>query len=161
MSLAQYTDLAGENFTPAASPGSAARTTPRIVPMPGKTNYQGQVRPIKLVLEEAMFTGRVPLSTWTFVFGVRNKLWISQLTTLYFGKRLALNKTLYQGKLYVPDRRLDLPVTITAYNGYGDLLQADKLLRGYAPGPGNNGTQLITLEQDWMQLMFRFRVQVG
>lgn len=142
-----------------SAPVSIPATPPKsIVPVRNKTNYQGQIRPVRISLEEVMFTGRVPVSTWSFAFGLHSKLWVSDLTTLYFGKRLEPRKTIFSGKLYVPDRRFDLALSMTAYNSYGDVLQGNKYLHGYVHASDAGHSDLVTLEQDWMSLLFKFRV---
>lgn len=132
-----------------------------IVPSRNKTNYRGQIRPVSIWLEEIMYTGRVPVSTWTLALALTQKLWVSDRLSLSFGKRMILQRQIYQDKIYVPDRRLDLNLSVTAYNSYGDIIQANKTLRGYLQAPKPGYLELLSVEQDWMQLLLKFRVKIG
>jgi len=123
-------------------------------------NNKGRIRPVSIELAEVMFTGRVPISTWTFAFSINNKLWISDLTTLYFGKRVGLNKKIYREKLFVPDNRLDLEIGITAYNSYGDVLSASEPLRAFLLNDQNTTSKLVRLDEDWTQILFKFNVKI-
>jgi len=159
MSLAQQTELT--NGQPFANAGFAPleQIAPRIRSKQ-TNNLKGQVRPVTITLSELMFTGRVPVSTWTFVFAIHNKLWISDLTTLYFGKRVGMNKMIYRDKLFVPDNRLDMEIGISAYNSYGDVLCSSEPLRAFMVNKKNTTSKQIRLDQNWTQLLFNFDVEI-
>lgn len=127
--------------------------------VPGETNRYGEVMPIQVRLDEVMFTSRVPLSTWTFAFAIKDKLWVSSLTTLYFGKRTAFERTIYRGRLFVPGNGAELEIGITAYNSYGDTFNATRQLRVYPNNMAGDAGELIKLDEDWTQLLFKFHVQ--
>ena len=160
MSLAQQTGFKNDKqfVKPAVAPAKS------IIPVSASkrsNNHQGQVRPVSVQLTELMFTGRVPVSTWTFVFAIHNKLWISDLTTLYFGKRVGMNKQIYREKLFVPDNRLDMEVGVTAYNSYGNVLIGSESMRAFMLNDKNTTSKLIRLDEDWTQLLFKFDIQIA
>lgn len=126
--------------------------------VPGETNRYGQVMPIQVRLDEVMFTSRVPLSTWTFAFAIKDKLWVSSLTTLYFGKRTTFKKTIYRGRLFVPESGSKLEIGITAYNSYGDTFNTTRQLCVYSNNMAGDTGELIRLDEDWTQLLFKFHV---
>jgi len=128
--------------------------------VPGETNRHGEIKPVRVTLQEVMFTSRVPLSTWTFVFAINDKLWVSDLTTLYFGKRTAFNKNIFRGKMFVPDKGENLELGITAYNSYGDLFKTSRALHVFSDSKISNAGELIKIDEDWTQLLFKFHVQV-
>ncbi|MGD8925292.1 MAG: hypothetical protein PVG20_00490 [Thioalkalispiraceae bacterium] len=128
--------------------------------VPGATNRVGEVKAISLILEEVMFTSRVPLSTWTFAFAVNEKLWVSDLTTLYFGKRTPLNRKIYRGRMFIPDQGTNIDVGITAYNSYGDMFKTSQPLRVSAASLTNTAGELVKIDEDWTQLLFKFRVRI-
>jgi len=136
----------------------------RIVPVTRakqSNNITGQVRPVKITLTELMFTGRVPVSTWTFVFSIHTKLWISDLTTLYFGKRVGMSKMVYREKLFVPDNRLDMEIGITAYNSYGDVLCSSEPMRAFLLNNKNTTSKLVRMDENWIQLLFKFAIEIA
>ena len=124
-------------------------------------NIKGQVRPVSITLTELMFTGRVPVSTWTFVFAIHKKLWVSDLTTLYFGKRVGMNKLVFREKLYVPDSRLDMEIGVTAYNSYGNVLCRSEPMRAFLLNEKNTTSKLVRLDEDWTQLLFKFDIEIA
>lgn len=126
----------------------------------GAVNRQGQIKPVKVNLEEVMFTSRVPVSTWTFAFALNDKLWVSNLMTLYFGNRTTINKNIYRSKMFVPDRGATLEMGITAYNSYGDMFNTTRDISVYANNIANDGRVLVKIDEDWTQLLFKFHVQV-
>lgn len=152
--------------------GNQRLNTPAIAPLkpipqlvsPGRSgnaNKQGQILPVTVELNEVMFTGRVPISAWTFAIGIQDKLWISRLTTLSFGKRHNVNSRVFRNRMFIPDYSLDLDLDITAYNQYGDVLKAKRPLRAYIQNTHNQASRLIRLEEDWTQLLLNFKVNVG
>ena len=151
MSLAPQTDFT--NSHQSAQPGIVPLTSIIPIPQPRQSNnVKGQVR--------LMFTGRVPVSTWTFVFAINNKLWISDLTTLYFGKRVGMNKLIFGGKLFVPDNRLDMEMGISAYNSYGDILNSTERMQAFMLNEKNTTSKLIRLDQNWTQLLFKIDIEI-
>ena len=172
MSVAQYFDL-HKGQTIAKIEGESSDTGQDEAPMgtiaplfrtgkvPGETNRYGQVMPVQVVLDEVMFTSRVPLSTWTFAFAVNEKLWVSNLATLYFGKRTSFRKRIYRGKLFVPEKGTDLEIGITAYNSYGEMFNTTRSLRVFPDNKASNTGELIKIDEDWTQLLFKFHVQAG
>lgn len=161
MSAAQYFDLqSGHSDSHSGAVPLAAPALFRPTQIPGATNRAGEIRPVSVTLQEVMFTSRVPLSTWTFAFAVNDKLWVSDLTTLYFGKQTAIKRNIYRGKMFVPDRGGNLEIGITAYNSYGDLFNTSGDLHISANNTGNNGGVLIKIDEDWTQLLFNFQVQI-
>ena len=170
MSAAEYFDLQTGQSTPRAGYIAenklALPSKPVITPVlrdgkvPGSTNRIGRIRTVSVVLEEVMFTSRVPLSTWTFAFGVNDKLWVSDLTTLYFGKRTSFNKKIYRNKLFLPDNGMKLDVGITAYNSYGDRFNITQALRVHASNSANTAGELVKIDEDWTQLLFKFHVRI-
>jgi len=159
MSLAPHiefnnrTQHANSSITPLTSIFPVARSRQ-------SNNNTGQIRPVKITLTELMFTGRVPVSTWTFVFSIHNKLWISDLTTLYFGKRIGMNKLVFSDKFFVPDNRLDMDIGITAYNSYGDLLTGEESMRAFILNEKKSTSKLVRIDQDWTQLVFKFDIEI-
>lgn len=127
--------------------------------VPGATNRHGGVMPVNVVLQEVMFTSRVPLSTWTFVFAINDKLWVSDLTTLYFGKRKLLQKNIFRNKMFVPDQGASLELGITAYNSYGDLFSSSRQLRVYPNNKAGHVGEMCKIDEDWTQLLFKFQVR--
>ena len=125
------------------------------------TNRHGGVKPVSVTLQEVMFTSRVPLSTWTFAFAINEKLWVSDLTTLYFGKRTTMNRNIYRGKMFVPDRGGNITIGITAYNSYGDLFNTSRDLHISTNNAANNGGTLVNIDEDWTKLLFKFHVQIA
>jgi len=161
MSAAQYFDLqAGQSDSRSEAVPPGAPALFRSNPIPGATNRTGEIKPVSVTLQEVMFTSRVPLSTWTFAFAVNDKLWISGLTTLYFGKQTVIKRNIYRGKMFVPDRGANLEIGITAYNSYGDIFNTSRDLHVSANNTGNNGGALIKIDEDWTQLLFKFQVQI-
>ncbi|VAW96731.1 hypothetical protein MNBD_GAMMA21-1149 [hydrothermal vent metagenome] len=159
MSLAPHIEINDHNQL--TNPAIAPIT--RIYPVARSrqsNNTSGQVRPVNISLTELMFTGRVPVSTWTFAFAIHNKLWISDLTTLYFGKRVGLNKLIFSGKLFVPDNRLDMEMGITAFNGYGDILDSSEQIRAFMLNEKNTTSKLIRLDQNCTQLLFKIDIEI-
>jgi len=162
MSFAQRS--AHRNRAEKQFPASGVEPVATIVPVTSLDNFKDvrrQVRPVSVELAEVMFTGRVPVSTWTFAISVENKLWVSGPTTLYFGKCFDLNKTLYQKDILVADNRIDMEIEITAYNGYGDVLCASESLRAYSVKEQSTTSKLVRLEEDWTQLLLKFNVNVA
>ena len=167
MSAAQYFDLQASQpvSQPSAVPvdissNSSTSTLSKLKQSTSVTNLKGEIKPVRVVLQEVMFTSRVPMSTWTFAFAVNDKLWISDLTTLYFGKRVELKKSIYRGKMFIPDRGGSLGIGITAYNSYGDVFNMNRDLHVSAHNTGNSGGSLIHNDEDWTQLLFKFQVHV-
>lgn len=128
--------------------------------VPGATNRHGGVKSVCVTLQEVMFTSRVPLSTWTFAFAVNDKLWVSDLTTLYFGKRTAFKKNIFRGKMFVPDQGANLELGITAYNSYGDLFNTSRGLHVFTDSKVSNAGELVKIDEDWTQLLFKFHVHI-
>ena len=163
MSAAQYFDLQnsqseeahfGVQGEPAISPLFRTAQTA------GATNRLGEVKPLSLTFQEVMFTSRVPVSTWTFAFAVNEKLWVSDLTTLYFGKRTEFEKKIYRGKMFIPDRGGVMTIGITAYNSYGDLFNTTRDLRVFTDNKANTAGGLVKIDEDWTQLLFKFHVHI-
>jgi hypothetical protein len=155
MSAAQYFDVftgykpvAGTLGAPDFQPAMPA--APRLV--------ETQQRTVNVVLDSVMFTGRVPLSTWTFTIGVGDKLWVSERTSLYFGKETAIRRFIYQDKVTIAQHRINLDVGIAAYNNYGDVLKVTRTMRFYDAGDNCQPSALLQVEDNWMQLMFKFRL---
>ena len=115
---------------------------------------------ITLVLDSVMFTGRVPLSTWTFTLSVADKLWVSGLKTLYFGKETRINRPIYAATVPMQDHRILLDVGVAVYNNYGDILKTQRAMRFYELGSEVNSSALLPVSQNWMQLLFKFRLVV-
>ncbi len=159
MSLAQQTEYENASQVGRTGIGSLGRIAP-LSRTRQSNNTKGQVRPVNITLSELMFTGRVPVSTWTFVFAIHNKLWISDLTTLYFGKRVGMNKLIYREKLFVPDNRLDMEIGITAYNSYGDALSSSEPMRAFMLNDKNTTSKLMRLDEDWTQLLLKFDIEI-
>ena len=107
-----------------------------------------------------MFTGRVPLSTWTFTIGIGDKLWVSDRTTLYFGKEARINRAIYQDAFPLQGHSVNLDVSVAVYNNYGDVMRTQRPLRFYELGAKVHPSALLPVEHDWMQLMFKFRLMV-
>jgi len=160
MSAAQYFDVQTGQSENAAAPSPLVPTVMGSASMTGAVNRNGQIKSVSVALEEVMFTSRVPLSTWTFAFAINDKLWVSKLTTLYFGKRTAINKNIYRSKMFVPDRGTNLEMDITAYNSYGDMFNMTRDIRVYTNNTANDGRVLVKIDEDWTQLLFKFHVQV-
>ncbi len=159
MSLATQTEFNNSHQVARSGLAPLTRITPVMRPRQSN-NVKGQIRPVKITLTELMFTGRVPVSTWTFVFAIHNKLWISDLTTLYFGKRVGMNKLVFRDKLFVPDNRLDMEIGVTAYNSYGDVLSSSEPMRAFMLNEKNTTSKLIRLDQNWTQLLFTFDIEI-
>ncbi len=160
MSLAQQTGF--ENANQFAKSGIAPVGS--IIPVSRSkqsNNHEGQVRPVSIRLSEVMFTGRVPISTWTFAFAIHNKLWVSDLTSLYFGKRVGMNKLIYREKLFVPDNRLDMEIGVTAYNNFGDVLCSSEPMRAFMLNDKNTTSKLFRLDEDWTQLLFKCDIEIA
>jgi len=113
---------------------------------------------VNLFLDSVMFTGRVPLSTWTFTIAIADKLWVSDRTSLYFGKEMAIRRFIFQDKHPVVQHRVNLDIGVSAYNNYGDVLQATQCVRFYDAGNGVQPGALLQVEDNWMQLLFKFRL---
>lgn len=170
MSAAQYFDFQNGQLASQyeasfreAYPGTQEPAYPplfRDSKVPGSTNRHGEIRPVCVTLQEVMFTSRVPLSTWTFVFAINDKLWVSDLSTLYFGKRTAFKKTIFRGKLFVPDQGASLELGITAYNSYGDLFKTNRKLQVFTNAKVSNAGELVRIDEDWTQLLFKFHVHI-
>lgn len=107
-----------------------------------------------------MFTGRVPLSTWTFTLGIGDKLWVSNLTTLYFGKETRVNREIYQDCVPIQGHRVSLDMSVAVYNNYGDVIKAQRPIRFYELGSNVYPSALLPVEHNWMQLLFKFRLKV-
>jgi len=154
MSAAQYFDIYSEYPpTPAglALPAASAET-PAVKPA------VSHPRDVHMILDSVMFTGRVPLSTWTFSIAIGDKLWVSDRISLYFGKETAIRRFIYQGNLPVNQHRINLDVSVAAYNNYGDVLNATQNMRFYEVGDGAQPRGLFQVEDNWMQLLFKFRL---
>ena len=80
--------------------------------------------------------------------------------TLYFGNRTTINKNIYRGKMFVPDRGATLEMGITAYNSYGDMFNTTRDIRVHTNNIANDGRVLVKIDEDWTQLLFKFHVQV-
>ena len=106
-----------------------------------------------------LFTGRVPLSTWTFVIAVADKLWVSDRTTLYFGKRTRLERHLYEDKMKIDANRLSLDIGISAYNSYGEIIQTTQSVSLLNHVKLSEQGIMMRLEQDWTQLIFNFKLR--
>jgi len=113
-----------------------------------------------VALDSAMFTGRVPLSTWTFTIAIADKLWVSDLTTLYFGKETRINREIYHDTFQLQGHRVSLDVGVAVYNNYGDVIKAQRPIRFYELGSQVHPSALLAVEHNWMQLMFKFRLMV-
>ncbi len=150
MSAAQYFDIS-TGYTPVVGAPMFPQAIPAVIRPP-------QQRTMNVVLDTVMFTGRVPLSTWTFTIAVGDKLWVSERTSLYFGKETAIRRFIYQDTLPVAQHRINLDVGIAAYNNYGDVLKATRALRFYDAGEDIQPSTLLQVEDNWMQLMFKFRL---
>ena len=107
-----------------------------------------------------MFTGRVPLSTWTFTIAIGNKLWVSDRTTLYFGKETRINRAIYQDTIPLQGHCVNLDVSVAVYNNYGDVMRTQRPIRFYELGTKVYPSALLPVEHNWMQLMFKFRLKV-
>lgn len=152
MSAAQYFDIS-TGSTPAVATAVFPQANPA-TPRP----MAPQQRAVNVVLDTVMFTGRVPLSTWTFTIAVGDKLWVSERTSLYFGKETPIRRFIYQDTLPVAQHRITLDVGIAAYNNYGDVLKATRALRFYDANDDFQPGALLQVEDNWMQLMFKFRL---
>ena len=160
MSAAQYFDVQTGQAESVSTFSSVLPETLGARKHTGTVNRQGQIKPVNVNLEEVMFTSRVPVSTWTFAFALNDKLWVSNLMTLYFGNRTTINKNIYRGKMFVPDRGATLEMGITAYNSYGDMFNTTRDIRVYTNNIANDGRVLVKIDEDWTQLLFKFHVQV-
>jgi hypothetical protein len=129
-------------------------------PASGAVPAADESRIVSVTLQEVMFTSRVPLSTWTFAFAANDKMFVSDLTTLYFGKRTAFNKKIYHDSICIPERGASLELGITAYNSYGDLFNVSANLRVHASNQLNATGELVTIDEDWTQLLFKFHVVI-
>lgn len=107
-----------------------------------------------------MFTGRVPLSTWTFTIAIADKLWVSDRTTLYFGKETRINRLIYHDTVQLQGHRVGLDVGVAVYNNYGDVMKTQRPIRFYELGSQVHPSALLSVEHNWMQLMFKFRLMV-
>lgn len=158
MSVAQYFDI--------HSGGEAELHPPSRTGHPGlqvvASGHQPSVRDRQVIvaLDSVMYTGRVPMSTWTFVIQVGQKLWISDRTTMYFGKPVRVGRPVYHGGVQIKGHRIGLDVGISAYNSYGDLIKSVQPLNFYEPNDALTPSSLIQVEHNWMQLMFKFRLRL-
>lgn len=117
-----------------------------------------QQRTVSLGLDTVMFTGRVPLSTWTFTIAIADKLWVSDRISLYFGKEVPVRRFIYQDDMLVNQHRINLDISVAAYNNYGDVLKASRNMRFYDAGDGVKPHGLFQVEDNWMQLLFKFKL---
>ena len=79
---------------------------------------------------------------------------------LYFGKRTVLKKKIFRGKMFVPDQGANLELGITAYNSYGDLFNTSRGLHIYTNSKASNAGELVKIDEDWTQLLFKFHVHI-
>ena len=155
MTAAQHFDLF-QAGTPARTLSVPSRPWAPILPREASP----QPRPITLVLDSVMFTGRVPLSTWTFTIAIADKLWVSDRTTLYFGKETRINRLIYHDTIPLQGHRVNLDVGVAVYNNYGDVMRILQPVRFYELGSEVQPSALLHVEHNWMQLMFKFRLMV-
>ena len=156
MSAAQQFDL-----FPTGTPARLlpVPTRPRATPLL-RREASLPARPFTVALDSVMFTGRVPLSTWTFTIAIGNKLWVSDRTTLYFGKETRINRAIYQDTIPLQGHRVNLDVSVAVYNNYGDVMRTQRPIRFYELGTKVYPSALLPVEHNWMQLMFKFRLKV-
>jgi len=71
-----------------------------------------------------------------------------------------MNKLIFSGKLFVPDNRLDMEMGITAFNGYGDILDSSEQIRAFMLNEKNTTSKLIRLDQNCTQLLFKIDIEI-
>ena len=126
MDSSAYFDIASDTILAAPRTLSTDYSITPVSPAP-VTNIQ--MLPVTLVLQEALFTGTVTSANWTFAVSVLNKLWISKKTSLYFGKTTTINRPVYHNYLQINNHKLDLDISITAYNMFGDIVRSSQQLQ--------------------------------
>ena len=155
MSAAQYFDVFRGQAVPYRPPAPAL---PVAVPFPQQPS--NLLQPITVALDTVMYTGRVPLSTWTFTVSIVDKLWVSDRTSLYFGIETRIHRQVYHDSVRIKDHRVNLDVSIAAYNNFGDVVKSVQPIRFYELGSKVHPSALLHVEHDWMQLLFKFRLVV-
>ncbi len=155
MSVATYFDVQSSTYQ--AGAGEAAAS---LVSAPAEKRTRDEKQRVIVALDSVMYTGRVPISTWLFAIEIGHKLWISNRTTMYFGKQVNIRRPIYSDMLHIDSHRIELDMGISAYNSYGDLLKTRQSLRFYESRDNMKPGNLIQMEQDWMHLMFKFRINI-
>ena len=138
--------------------GTALAPATGVFPEIGSARREKHPANVILALDTVMFTGRVPLSTWTFTLSIADKLWVSDRTTLYFGKETRIHRAVYRDNIPRVGHRVDFQVGVAAYNNYGDVVTSVQPVRFYDTGHQAHPSALLHVEQNWMQLLFKFRL---